>query len=126
MRAEDWEVLATLRRQAKMNQPSRVLSRPAKKRSAGLGAVGALMVAIVLAIGACSGGVLEPKTGPGTDYPCGTRGRSCGGGLCCGISQECGYGLGCPAGYCCPLDDDFYGTKKQHKQWPAATPSAAQ
>lgn len=129
MRAEDWEVLAAMRRQAtKQNPPRRVIGRPAKKRSSSLGAI---LAAMVLAVGACSGGPLNPKTGPGTDYPCGTQGRSCGYGMCCGLSEECGYGLGCPAGYCCPLEDDFYGASSgaasspvMRRQWREGSTSA--
>lgn len=66
------------------------------------------------------GGILNPPSGPGTDYPCGLQGRSCGNGMCCGKSEECGTGLGCPVGFCCPISDDFYaGKSKPYPQWSA-------
>lgn len=46
--------------------------------------------------------ILVPKSGPGTPYPCGLRGRSCGNGYCCNWNEQCGrYGTNCPEGMCC-------------------------
>lgn len=61
-------------------------------------------------------GILNPPTGPGTDYPCGLQDRSCGNGKCCGRSEECGTGLGCPKDSCCPLEDDFYAGKPRQSR----------
>lgn len=59
-------------------------------------------------------GPIENPISP--DYPCGTRGRSCGNGLCCGISEECGTGLGCPEGYCCPRELEDFGAPRRAYQ----------
>lgn len=64
----------------------------------------------------CNGGILNPPSGPGTDYPCGLQDRSCGNGKCCGRSEECGTGLGCPKDSCCPLEDDFYAGKPRQSR----------
>jgi hypothetical protein len=47
--------------------------------------------------------ILDAKTGPGTDYPCGVGGVSCGGHECCPQYNVCGGTAfsGCPAGQCC-------------------------
>lgn len=51
--------------------------------------------------------VIHPKTGPGTEYPCGVQGRSCAPvapGKCCSLNEVCGYKgpfSTCPEGYCC-------------------------
>jgi hypothetical protein len=54
--------------------------------------------------------ILTPAQGPGTDYPCGYHGVSCGGGMCCPENHVCGhlaegvYGepfSGCAPGMCC-------------------------
>lgn len=53
---------------------------------------------------------IQVPTGPGTDYPCGVYGKSCGGGMCCGQGDVCGFTgpmSTCPAGYCC-----FVGGKR--------------
>ena len=52
---------------------------------------------------ACASPLLNPPTGPGTDYPCGTRGVLCRDrASCCWIGQDCGGDVpGCPPGMCC-------------------------
>lgn len=61
----------------------------------------ALLLALALLV-ACA--TLTPPQGPGTEYPCGLRGLSCGSGLCCWEGDVCGSDAPfsrCPAGYCC-------------------------
>lgn len=68
---------------------------------------------------ACNGGVLHPPVGPGTDYPCGLQGKSCGNHMCCWLDEDCGGGPfnGCPAGYCCYNGgDDTNMTRKPEHQ----------
>jgi hypothetical protein len=72
------------------------------------------LLASLASLAACTPG--ESPVSP--DYPCGTRGRSCGAGLCCGITEECGTGLGCPVGYCCPRDDDFSAPRRAYQAGP--------
>jgi hypothetical protein len=59
---------------------------------------------VLLLVSACMTPlVLTPETGPGTPYPCGVGGHSCGGHLCCSEDFICGgtpYS-GCPATLCC-------------------------
>jgi hypothetical protein len=51
--------------------------------------------------------VLEPASGPGTPYPCGISGVSCGNHECCPEYHVCGGTpfSGCPAGECCFTGD---------------------
>lgn len=86
---------------------------------------GLVCLAAMTAIANCScdGGILHPKTGPGTEYPCGLQGRSCGNGMCCGLYEACGGpGVACPEGYCCPT----FGTDRTPKPQTSAAPSASQ
>jgi hypothetical protein len=73
-----------------------------------------VFIAVLLSSCSCNGGILNPPVGPNTDYPCGTQGRSCGNGMCCGRSEFCGGpNTGCLEGYCCPIGDDFYAGRKK-------------
>lgn len=67
-------------------------------------------VALVLA---CHG-TLTPATGPGTSYPCGIGGVSCGNHACCPENHICGY-VGpfarCEPGYCCYDGPDWPGAR---------------
>jgi hypothetical protein len=61
-------------------------------------------IAIVAFLIACEGPAVKPATGPGTEYPCGVRGISCGNHMCCWEGDECGSdrpGSTCPADMCC-------------------------
>ena len=62
----------------------------------------ALMLASCLA-------VLQPATGPGTPYPCGISGVSCGNHMCCPESNVCGGTpfSGCPVAQCCFTGDSI-------------------
>lgn len=68
----------------------------------------AIIAISVCAVIACSHSVLTPPSGPGTVYPCGLQGISCGNGMCCWLGDVCGGGPfnGCPAGYCCYVGPD--------------------
>jgi hypothetical protein len=56
----------------------------------------------VLAVGLTGCGILQVKTGPGTDYPCGVGGVVCPEEMCCFENSMCGNGgNGCPADSCC-------------------------
>lgn len=56
---------------------------------------------------ACNNSVIQPPTGPNTEYPCGYQGKSCdpvAPGMCCSLDEDCGYSgpwSTCPEGYCC-------------------------
>lgn len=67
---------------------------------------------------ACEPGVLNPPSGPGTEYPCGLQGKVCGNNKCCWRADNCGGEAGCPAGYCCfDTNKDFeFGTKQPYPQ----------
>lgn len=73
------------------------------------------LCALALLIPSCrEDGVLHPKTGPGTEYPCGVHGQSCAPvgapGMCCSTLEVCGYKgpfSTCPAGYCCFVGDNW-------------------
>ena len=71
---------------------------------------GRVVFAGVFAVFACHPlPILNPATGPGTGFPCGTQGQSCGNHMCCQAEiEDCGGGPfnGCPAGYCCYNGDD--------------------
>jgi hypothetical protein len=72
-------------------------------------------------VGACGASVLQPKTGPGTSYPCGVNGVSCPGHMCCGEEDVCGStGFGaCPEGMCCYAGpDDTLSARPPHPQVP--------
>lgn len=58
--------------------------------------------------------ILTPKTGPGTDYPCGLQGIACGNHYCCWQGDVCGEGAfsGCPVNYCCLDDSEEFGKPK--------------
>ena len=78
-------------------------------------ALGPLLAAMFVA---CYGtDVVKPPEGPGTAYPCGLRGVSCGGKplMCCPQNHICGFngpGSRCTAGYCCYDGDDW-------PEWPS-------
>jgi hypothetical protein len=63
---------------------------------------------------ACS--ATKPPEGPGTEYPCGIRGISCGNHMCCWEGDVCGSekpGSTCPDGMCCWVgSSDVFGAKK--------------
>lgn len=72
------------------------------------------MVATV-AILACD--VVNPPSGPGTEYPCGIQGKVCPNSMCCWRGDDCGGDIGCPAGYCCfNGDDTAFGATKPYVQ----------
>ena len=73
------------------------------------------IVILALSLTSCTGGILNPPTGPGTDYPCGARLHQCADGGCCWDSQVCGGqpGSGCPAGACCYSGDSFGTPQRQ-------------
>jgi hypothetical protein len=74
----------------------------------------ALMLSIVLACATLTPPM--PPTGPGTDYPCGINGISCGNGMCCWRHEECGHSgawATCPPGMCCNLGN-VGARRKQH------------
>lgn len=79
---------------------------------------------------ACNSPVIKPPEGPGTEYPCGVHGKSCGDHMCCGEYDVCGSTGAfsrCPEGYCCydgppnwPGVGAAYpdaGAKKMRAQW---------
>ena len=72
-------------------------------------AVRLIAVALALTL-ACAGAATNPPQGPGTAFPCGYMGVSCGNHMCCDENEDCGGGPfnGCPAGYCCYNGDDRY------------------
>jgi hypothetical protein len=76
-----------------------------------------LGVAAFIAAIACVGPATNPPTGPGTDYPCGLQGHSCGNHMCCWLDEDCGgqnpsadgkTAYGCPAKMCCYNGEDTY------------------
>lgn len=80
-----------------------------------------LIVFLVIGIGCATPADLTPKTGPGTDYPCGVQGLSCGGGMCCDQNETCGDGSafsGCGKGLCCFVGEDsaFASKPAPHRQ----------
>ena len=54
--------------------------------------------------------ILEPKSGPGTPYPCGPTGVSCAGHKCCTENHVCGGTpfSACPPGACCFTGDGMH------------------
>lgn len=76
----------------------------------------------IIVLAACVGPATTVKTGPGTAYPCGVYGHSCGNHMCCSNRDDCGFDgpfSNCPAGYCCFAGTDT-GSKKSgapRKQW---------
>jgi hypothetical protein len=69
---------------------------------------------VVLVSYSCHGSdVVKPPEGPGTSYPCGVWGVSCGNGSCCPWAHICGLEgdawRRCSVGYCCADGDPFYG-----------------
>ena len=53
--------------------------------------------------------VLDAKTGPGTDWPCGVGNVVCSGKMCCTHGFICGGDdFRCPAGQCCFEGDDMH------------------
>lgn len=71
-----------------------------------------LMVALSLGlVFSCSGNspLLNPRTGPGTDYPCGLHGHSCGNSMCCPQDYDCGGVPWCPVGQCCYTGGSMFG-----------------
>ena len=87
-------------------------------------AVSALLLMLV-ACASSTPSILTPKTGPGTDYPCGVHGRSCGNHMCCDEEEACG-GVpfsGCPANMCCFTgESDMVGARPPHPQRPEVAP----
>jgi hypothetical protein len=77
----------------------------------GLVSVKTFVIAIAVIALACGPSILTPKTGPGTDYPCGVGWYVCPnspvkGGGCCLESDVCGgqqpdQPVTCPSGMCC-------------------------
>jgi len=68
------------------------------------------LVSAALVVAAACGPTIHPAQGPGTAYPCGIHGKSCGGGSCCAETEICGgpdkAGFQrCPVGYCCDDPD---------------------
>jgi len=64
-----------------------------------------LGVAALLVWGA-SCETLQPKTGPGTEWPCGTHGKLCSSGSCCPDDTDCGGDVpSCRPGSCCHRND---------------------
>ena len=69
--------------------------------------VGSMFLIAVIAISCHNSDVVNPKTGPGTSYPCGVWGVVCPDQECCPWNHVCGdskaYGRfnRCPDGYCC-------------------------
>ena len=61
--------------------------------------------------------VLDAKTGPGTDFPCGVDGVSCGGGMCCTLQGDIcgGTFLSCPVGMCCHEGESMKLARPQTK-----------
>lgn len=81
--------------------------------------VALFVVALALGCTPAPGSPLNPKTGPGTDYPCGIAWHSCGGGDCCPNGEYCGApATSCPADSCCPSGEELGKhsppTKKRH------------
>ena len=75
-----------------------------------------LSVALVLVVLA-SCAVIQPPTGPGTDWPCGTNGKQCTNGLCCPSDSDCGGEvLSCPKGSCCFRDENTQPIPAGHLQ----------
>jgi hypothetical protein len=57
------------------------------------------------------GSVTQPPQGPGTGFPCGYHGHSCGNGYCCDDNEECGTDpdagfSACPPNMCCYTGED--------------------
>lgn len=81
------------------------------------------LVSLLLAFAAsCSLPILTPKTGPGTDYPCGVHGILCRPGWCCSDTDICGSaeaGSRCPPMECCfeGADEPTFGGRKPTPQW---------
>lgn len=68
-----------------------------------------VLVIGLFGFGACD--VITPPSGPGTAYPCGLHGHSCGNGYCCADGEECGnLSKTCPADSCCWYGDDQFGS----------------
>lgn len=85
--------------------------RPGDPRRLMVAFCAAAMIAIVLA---CAGPASHPAEGPGTSYPCGVWGVSCGDGACCPWGHVCGSDKAglfnrCEPGYCCYEGDPMYG-----------------
>lgn len=60
------------------------------------------LLALSLVCSCATPSILKPKTGPGSDYPCGLNGHSCGNSMCCDNGSDCGGPVpSCPAGLCC-------------------------
>jgi len=57
-----------------------------------------------------------PPTGPGTAYPCGVNGVSCGNHMCCDEGDACGGTPGCPEGYCCFVGAEKRAMKLQRRE----------
>lgn len=84
------------------------------------------LLASALSLVACSTpAILQPKTGPGTSYPCGVSGVVCVDryahptGMCCWQGEVCGGdfpNIGCPAGSCCYEGTDAVGARQNHAQ----------
>jgi hypothetical protein len=63
-----------------------------------------VLAAVVVGCGAFSGEFSgpDPLLKPQPGYPCGTAGKQCQNGACCGQEDVCGGDApGCPAGQCC-------------------------
>jgi len=79
-----------------------------------------LFAVTAVAVIACAGPAIEAPTGPGTDYPCGVWGISCGSHMCCDEGDACGGMTGCPDGYCCYVGPDKAKRKANYRQKPEA------
>lgn len=81
------------------------------------------LVVVAFAIVACVGPATQPgPTGPGTAWPCGYHGVSCGGGMCCDEDSECGTGAAfstCAKGYCCFVGGPIGADRVRRMQWRA-------
>jgi hypothetical protein len=72
-----------------------------------IGAVTAALTSLLIA--SCyPGSIINPKTGPGTEWPCGLHGIECGNHTCCDDHDICGSaGTRCPEGFCCYDGDNW-------------------
>lgn len=60
---------------------------------------------------ACEGPATKPAEGPGTEYPCGIRGVSCGNHMCCWEGDECNV-PSCPKDMCCWVGPGAVGMRQ--------------
>lgn len=79
-----------------------------------------IVAAMLVCVACATPAILEPRTGPNTEYPCGVDGVECPGHMCCDEGEVCGGQnfSGCPSGACCyaPAAGEV-GARPAHPQW---------